>query len=205
MPSRRYTISIADCGSGAARSATVSVRIAAAVIGVVIAAPVLIGIGAVWKGWSDVEALRVSHDSLELENANYRQATQALAGQIESLQAAISDLGARSALDPNLARAMNRLPAIVKSRAMGGGGGRRPRARRKRSFRIPERCRRWPRLKTRSACSGRCWRASGSSELVQRNVEKRNALAAATPSMWPASRMAVVRDGSASRPGNGRL
>ena len=42
-------------------------------------------------------------------------------GQIASLQSAIGDLGARSALDPNLARAMERLPALVKARAMGGG------------------------------------------------------------------------------------
>src|SRR5688572_15317810 len=76
--------------------------------------------GAAWKAYSNVADLRVSQQALEIENSNYRAATEALAGQITSLQQAIADLGDRSELDPNLARAMNRLPAIVKSRAMGG-------------------------------------------------------------------------------------
>ena len=69
------------------------------VVGAVVTLPVLIGLGAAWKAKSDVAGLYENQRALELENANFRQATAALSGQIESLQSAIADLGARSALD----------------------------------------------------------------------------------------------------------
>ena len=37
-----------------------------------------------------------------------------------ALQTAMSDLGAKAALDPSLQNSMDKLPAVVKSRAMGG-------------------------------------------------------------------------------------
>jgi murein DD-endopeptidase MepM/ murein hydrolase activator NlpD len=91
-------------------------------------------------------------------------------------------------MDPNLARAMNRLPAIVKARAMGGGtapaGGRRAEAQQDPAY-----------AQTLSALAspddtfGLLRTLLGSLEsrlhVVARNVERRNALAAATPSMWP--------------------
>ena len=63
--------------------------------------------GAAWKAYSNGADLRASQATLELENENYRQATEALASQIGELQLAIADLGDRSDLDPNLARAMD--------------------------------------------------------------------------------------------------
>jgi len=151
---------------------------------VVLATPILIGFGAAWKGWSDVSDLYASHRALEVENTNYRQATEALAGQINSLQTAISDLSEKSALDPNLARAMNRLPAITKSRAMGG------------TTTPPSKDQELSYARTlsalaapddtfgllRSVLEGLQDRLN----VVARNVDRRNALANATPSMWPA-------------------
>ncbi|OFW02210.1 MAG: hypothetical protein A3I61_15450 [Acidobacteria bacterium RIFCSPLOWO2_02_FULL_68_18] len=165
------------------RRTTLSLRPAAVAISIVLATPILIGLGAAWKGWNDVAELRASHQELLIENSNYREATEALAGQIESLQAAISDLSARSALDPNLANAMNRLPAIVRSRAMGGttAGA---------SHEDPSYARTLSALTTPEDTFGLLRRLLGSLEdrltVVARNVERRNALANATPSMWPA-------------------
>ena len=153
-------------------------------VSVVLATPILIGFGAAWKGSSDVSDLYASHRALEIENANYRQATEALAGQIDSLQTAISDLSEKSTLDPNLARAMNRLPAITKSRAMGG------------TTTPPSKDQELSYAKTlsalaapddtfgllRSVLEGLQDRLN----VVARNVDRRNALANATPSMWPA-------------------
>src|SRR5262245_44908708 len=98
MRSRRYTILVADRTTGVVRRITIASRPVAIAACVVLATPILIGFGAAWKSRHDVVALRANHDALQIENANYRQATEALAGQIESLQLAISDLGARSAL-----------------------------------------------------------------------------------------------------------
>ena len=183
MP-RRYTVVVADPASGAERRANLPVRPIVAVVGAVVTLPILIGLGAAWKAKNDVAALFSDYRALELENANYRQATEALAGQISSLQHAISDLGARSALDPALAGAMDKLPALVKARAMGGNTGSVPAAA-QRSY-----------AKTLTALANPedtfgllrtvLEGLDASLSLVRRTVEKRNALAAATPSIWPA-------------------
>lgn len=150
----------------------------------VVTLPVLVGIGAAWKAKSDVADLYASQRALELENASYRTATTELTGQIQSLQTAITDLGARAALDPGLARAMETLPAFVKSRAMGGNVG----------TSSKQEATSYTNALTaltnpedtfgllRTLLEGLESRLS----VVQRNVERRNALANATPSIWPA-------------------
>jgi murein DD-endopeptidase MepM/ murein hydrolase activator NlpD len=182
MSSRRYTILIADRTSGVVRRITISARPAVAAVCAAVTLPVLIGVGAAWQARSDVSGLFSSHQALEIENASYRTATEALAGQIESLQSAIADLGARSALDPNLGRAMDKLPALVKARAMGGSS-------------VPA-SQESVYAKTLSALASpddtfgllRTLLEGLESRLriVRRNVDNRNALAAATPSIWPA-------------------
>ena len=185
-PSRRYTILVADRRSGVVRRATVPLRPAAVAACLVAATPILIGMGAAWKASTSVSDLRASHQALEVENANYRSATEALSGQITSLQAAIADLGDRSELDPNLARAMNRLPAIVKSRAMGGTPAGSPLKPQDQELNY---------AKTLSALASpddtfgllRTLLDALETRLnvVARDVDRRNALAAATPSLWP--------------------
>ncbi|MEQ1572766.1 MAG: M23 family metallopeptidase [Vicinamibacterales bacterium] len=183
MAARRYTITIADQTSGVVHRTTIPVRPIAIAGCVVLAIPVLIGVGAAWKAKSDVAGLIASHQALEQENANFRTATESLAGQITSLQAAIADLGARSALDPALAKAMDKLPAIVKSRAIGGGKGggtevdKAARATLS-SLVVPDDT--FGLLRT--LLEGLESRLQG----VRASVDRRNALAAATPSIWPA-------------------
>ncbi|MSO45985.1 MAG: M23 family metallopeptidase [Acidobacteria bacterium] len=188
-PSGRYTILVADRTSGVVRRSTISARPVAIAACVVLVTPILIGMGAAWKTYGGAVDLRTSHQALELENANYRQATEALAGQIASLQAAVADLGDRSALDPNLAQAMNRLPAIVKARAMGGTapivgrqavGSRNP---------DPAYAKTLAALASPDDTFGLLRTLLEGLEnrlhAVGRTVDRRNALAAATPSMWP--------------------
>jgi murein DD-endopeptidase MepM/ murein hydrolase activator NlpD len=162
----------------------VSARPAVVFACAVVTLPVLVGIGAAWKTKTDVADLYASQRALELENASYRTATAELSGQIQSLQTAISDLGARAALDPGLARAMETLPAFVKSRAMGGNV----------STASKQEATSYTNALTalanpedtfgllRTLLEGLESRLS----VVQRNVDRRNALANATPSIWPA-------------------
>jgi murein DD-endopeptidase MepM/ murein hydrolase activator NlpD len=179
MRSRRYTIIVADRSSGVVRRATISLRPALFISGFVLTVPVLIGIGAAWKTKSEVADLQASHRALELENASFRSATDELTTQITSLEAAIRDIGARSALDPNVARTMDKLPALVKASAMGGSTEPDRTAARTLSF-----------LGTPEDTFGllRTLLESLESRLstVSRTVDRRNALAAATPSIWPA-------------------
>lgn len=182
MPSRRYTILVADRTTGVVRRLTISARPVGIAACVVLLTPILIGFGAAWKGRSDVATLYASADALELENSNYRAATDELATQIASLQAAIDHLGERSALDPNLARAIERLPNPIKSRAMGGSASssattQQAAARTIASLTTPEDT--FGLLRT--LLEGLRSRLT----VVARNVDRRNALAAATPSLWP--------------------
>jgi murein DD-endopeptidase MepM/ murein hydrolase activator NlpD len=192
---RRYTIVVADRTSGVVRRLTVSARPVAAVVCAAVTLPVLIGVGAAWKARSDVAGLFENSQTLELENANYRTATAALSGQIESLQAAIRELGAEATLDPNLARSMEKLPPFVKSQAMGGGTTT-PRSRRDAASTFTALANPEDTFGLlRSLLEGLETRL----HVVRRDVDNRNALAEATPSLWPAhgwltSSMGVRRD-----------
>jgi murein DD-endopeptidase MepM/ murein hydrolase activator NlpD len=179
MFSRRYTIIVADRTSGVVRRVTISLRPVLLAVFATLTMPILIGMGAAWKTKSDVAALHDLQATLELENANYRAATNALAGQIESLQTALSDMGAQAALDPNVARAMDKLPSLVKARAMGGGTDVHKSAQTTLSaMTSPEDTFGLVRTLLSAIETG----LNG----MRLSVERRNALAAATPSIWPA-------------------
>jgi murein DD-endopeptidase MepM/ murein hydrolase activator NlpD len=120
MRIRRYTAVIVDCSTGAARDLTVSLHTVIGVILGALALPILIGLGAKWSALLEIEQLKSRNASLQLENGSYREATGALTSQIQALGNVIDELGARSSLDPQLARAMEKLPAVVKARAAGG-------------------------------------------------------------------------------------
>jgi murein DD-endopeptidase MepM/ murein hydrolase activator NlpD len=183
--SKRYTVVVTDLSSGRSRTMTVRLRPVALLTCAAMAMPVLVGLGAAWKGRHDVASLYASHQSLETENASYRAATADLTGQISSLQAALADLGARSALDPSLARAMDRLPALVKARAMGGGAPPSSPAQAQDAYvqalagiTSPE--------DTFGVLRTILEGVESRLLAVRSLVDRRNALAAATPSLWPA-------------------
>ena len=183
MPNRRYTILLADRTSGVVRRVTFAARPAVAVACAVAALPVLVGVGAAWKARSDVASLYASHQALDTENMNYRAATEALAGQIASLQSTLEELTSRSALDPALAKAIEKLPAFVKNRAMGGGtatAAKRPEASYTRTLTAlanPD--------DTFGLLRTLLEGLESRLDVVRLDVEKRNKLAEATPSMWP--------------------
>jgi murein DD-endopeptidase MepM/ murein hydrolase activator NlpD len=201
MLSRRYTLLVADRTSGVVRRVTFSARPVIAVACAVVTLPVLVGAGAAWKARSDVSTLYASYQALELENANFRSATESLSGQIDSLQSAIADLGARSALEPSLAKAMDKLPALVKARAMGGVARSKPDSNQEAyaktlsALAAPE--------DTFGLLRGLLEGLQDRLHVVRRNVERRNALAAATPSIWPARGWLTSRMGSRVDPING--
>lgn len=177
MLSKRYTVVLADRTTGVVRRFTVRLR--PVVIGLisVVTLPMLIGTGAALKARYDTDHLYASNATLELENANYRAATEQLAGQIMALQTAMSDLGTRAALDPSLQNSMDKLPAVVKSRAMGGPTASTTLALVTSGLGSPENT--FGLLK--DLLSG----LEDRLQTVRTDVDKRNQLAAATPSIWP--------------------
>ena len=198
MPSRRYTILIADRTSGVVRRVTISARPAVAVACAIVSLPVLIGIGAAWKAKSEVASLYSSNRSLESENANYRGATAALSDQIQSLQTVVADLGARSAIDPAQARAVEKLPAFVKNRAIGGvqtAPFAQQAAKTFSALAQPE--------DTFSLLRDVLEGLQNRLHDVRYMVERRNALADATPSIWPAHGWITSRMGNRQDPMTG--
>jgi murein DD-endopeptidase MepM/ murein hydrolase activator NlpD len=180
MFARRYTVLIADRSTGVVRRVTVSLRQVVSVTAGVLMMPILIGLGAKWSASYEIAGLRTENVSLQVENSNYRATTGALTTQIQSLGSVIDDLGARAELDPAQARAMQRLPAVVKARAAGGNA--QPNAAVSNviatSMTSPEDT--FGVLRTLLQALER---RLGN---VRRDVERQEALAAATPSIWPA-------------------
>jgi murein DD-endopeptidase MepM/ murein hydrolase activator NlpD len=178
MPSRRYTVILADRSSGLVRRFTLSVRPALTVFAVLAALPILMVIGAKWKAQYAIDQLRTANSALEVENASYRTATGELTSQLQSLEGVIDDLGARATLDPAAAHAIQKLPAAVRQRATGG-----PAAASmlssvlSTSLTSPE--------DTFGVLRDLLQGLENRLNFMRHDVEQREALANATPSIWP--------------------
>jgi murein DD-endopeptidase MepM/ murein hydrolase activator NlpD len=177
MRVRRYSIVIADRRTGAVRRLTISLWPTLGALVGLFTLPVLIGLGARWSARAQLAELRGANTALQVENASYREATGQLAGQIASLQAAVSQLGEHAAVDPSASRAMERLPAIVKSRAMGGAALSAVSPLLGSAFGPPE--------SAFTVLSDLLSILGSRLDSVRSGVERRHALAAATPSIWP--------------------
>jgi murein DD-endopeptidase MepM/ murein hydrolase activator NlpD len=180
MRSPRYTILIANRNSGAVRRLTVArlpVGLAgAAVLGVPLIF-MLIGLGARQATRLEVESLRTTNETLKVENDSYREATGELAVQISSLQAALAQLSDQAQLDPATKEAIQKLPAVIRSRAVGGS--------------LPSSLTETPKAETGTpqgtfgALRGLLGVLEDSLASVKTKVESQQALARATPSIWP--------------------
>jgi murein DD-endopeptidase MepM/ murein hydrolase activator NlpD len=180
MRARRYTVLIADRSSGVVRRVTISLWPALVFVVGILMLPVLIGLGAKWAARAELEEYRTANATLLEENGSYRATTGSLTTQIEALQGVINDLGTRAKLDPVQASAMQKLPALVKARAAGGSQTSTavvatilPTA-----FSSPD--------DTFGVLRDLLGGLESRLRNVRKEVERREALAAATPSLWPA-------------------
>lgn len=197
MFSRRYTVLIADRSTGVVRRVTISLRSVALVVGSALAMPVLIGLGAKWSASLEVHQLQATNSVLTVENGNYRETTGELAGQIQSLEGVIDELGSRSALDPEQARAMAKLPAVIKARAAGGTSQTNAAISNVMSTSLVSPEDTFGVLRTLlSALETRL-------STVRKGVERQEKLAAATPSIWPAKGWLTGTFGGRSDPFTG--
>jgi murein DD-endopeptidase MepM/ murein hydrolase activator NlpD len=197
MSARRYTVVVADRSSGVMRHLTVNLR--ATVLGClgVLALPILMGLGAKWSARAEVDQLREANSLLQVENGSYRAATGELTTQIQSLETVINDLGARTQLDPAQARAMQKLPAVVKARASGGTATANPAIAEiaAAAMSSPE--------NTFGVLRDLLHGLENRLLYVRRDVERREALASATPSIWPAHGWLTGTFGGRSDPFSG--
>jgi murein DD-endopeptidase MepM/ murein hydrolase activator NlpD len=198
MSARRYTVIVADRSSGVMRHLTVNLRVTAIAAVSVLVLPILIGLGAKWSATIELDELRAANSLLQIENGSYRAATGELTGQIQSLETVINDLGARSQLDPAQARAMQKLPTVVKARAAGGTAVTPNPAITEAAaaaFISPE--------NTFGVLRELLHGLENRLRHVRRDVERREALASATPSIWPAHGWLTGTFGGRSDPFSG--
>ncbi len=197
MRARRYTVVVADRSSGVIRRGTISLRPFLGAIGFVLVLPVLVGLGAKWSARNEIEHLRASNAALEIENGSYRAATGELTAQIQSLEGVLDDLGPRAQLDPAQARAIQRLPAVVKSRAAGGNVQQNAAVSEiaKAALSTPE--------DTFGVLKDLLKGLESRLSFVRIDVERREALSAATPSIWPTHGWLTGQFGGRSDPFSG--
>ncbi len=175
--SKRYTVVVVDRKSGIGRRFTVRLGWTLAIVGFLFAMPVLVGLGIRWATVAELTGLRANATSLDMQNSSYRAATGELTSQITSLQAVIDELATKSNLDKEAVRSMQKLPAVTKARAMGGSTASQPPSFLAAALASPE--------DTFGVLRDMLGRLETRLRVVRTDVERREALAAATPSIWP--------------------
>jgi murein DD-endopeptidase MepM/ murein hydrolase activator NlpD len=174
---RKFTVVLIDRTSGVGRRVTVPLGWTVAAALFAFSLPVLVGLGIRLGTVAEIASLRSNAVGLNLENASYKAATGELATQVVSLQGVIDELASRAHLDPAAARAMQMLPAVVKDRAMGGAPAASSSALAAAPVTSPE--------DTFGVIRDVLGRLETGLRVVRTDVERREALAAATPSIWP--------------------
>ncbi len=180
MASKQYTIVVENKATGVVRRFNVSLRPVLAAISAALVLPLLFAIAARWSASAEIESLRDAARASEVENASYRAATAELAGQITALQQTITDLGKQSTIDPSAAKALSKLPSLLtRNRSVGGvDEAAALRSALSPAFAGPE--------DTFGILRDLLGRLESKLQLVRPDIERRSALANATPSIWPA-------------------
>ena len=169
MRPKRYSLIIANWESGATHRLTVRLRSIAIVAVGVLLLPVLWMVYAQWSAQADQDRLTLRNAQLEIETAAYQAAANDLTIQITSLQAALSDLATRVDMDPLILRSIERLPEVTQAGALqlDSSGSEPP-------------------SQTFDVLASLLGVVDGSLQVVRQGVAYREALADATPVIWPA-------------------
>lgn len=179
MLPKRYTIILADRSSGVVSRFTVAIRPLLAVLAVVLAIPVLMDLHAHRSASAEIDRLQLRNATLEVEVASYRAATAELLARISSVQTAMAALAERAELDPSSRRAIETLPASLRNRAVAGtaiDGS---------ANAMPSAALSSPKY-TFDVLRDLLGNLENRLQRLQIGVARQQALAAATPSIWPA-------------------
>jgi murein DD-endopeptidase MepM/ murein hydrolase activator NlpD len=192
----RFFLTIGKEGAANPLRIAIEVRVLLIAALFLIGSPMIFVVGTSWGARQVVADLLRQNQSLRMENASYREATTELVAQVSSLQAAAEDLGARAAIDPEAARAMDRLPASITNRAMGGG------------MSVSDVTAPLSTVMSSAEPAFGLLREvlhliEGRLDQARPNLERREALAAATPSIWPVAGWLSSAYGNRTDPFNG--
>jgi murein DD-endopeptidase MepM/ murein hydrolase activator NlpD len=163
----------------------VGLRTLTALLALAIALPVLIGLGAKLSVKAEVAHLRAMHAMLEQENASYRSEIRAFTDQVQALGGVIDELRLKGETSPPTARTID-----ILHRVKAAGGETLPS--RSSSPQVLDLLR-----STLQVLSDKL-------PSIARDVERREALAAAAPSIWPAQGWLTDRFGVRKDPLTGQ-
>ncbi len=175
---QRYTVVIAERSEGALYRFTVKLHSAVVLLIAIIGTPILLGVGYRWTASTEIEQLRMSLATLEIENSGFRQATRQLSSEITSLHTVVTDIDERAILDTSSLRAMEGLPTALKVRVVAGGletGSSNPLY--SAALTAPH--------NTLNLLNNVLGDLRGRLDGISHGIDQRAALANATPSIWP--------------------
>ena len=169
MHPKRYSLIIANWDSGVTHRLTLRLRpMLMLAVGLVLLAVVAM-IYTQWSARADRDQLALRSAQLEIENTAYRAAAGDVSAQITSLQSALSNLAARVDMDPLMLRSIERLPDSAQVGTLQVDPS------------APG-----PPSQTFDVLAQVLGRLDGSLQFVRQGVAYREALADATPVLWPA-------------------
>jgi septal ring factor EnvC (AmiA/AmiB activator) len=195
MPSRRYTLLIADRTTGSVRRLTVSLRPTVIGIALLFSLPVLVGMGLRWSVHAELDELQSTNALLQTQNDSYRAATSELTSQITSLQAAVTELGERAHIDPRSLAASEKLSVLTRPRGLGGAATPIGTAAVSAALTSPD--------TSFGVIRDLLSTMERQLDTARSGIERRRALAAATPSIWPVTGWLSSSFGRRSDPFNG--
>ena len=170
MPLPRYSLIIADRGTGVSRRFALPFRPTVALAAALILVPLTWGLYVGWNTQATIDRLTLQNAHLELENTGYRAAANDLSIQIASLQTVMLDLAVRTDINPMMRASIDRLPDDTHAAARLSGSAE---------------------LDTPSQTFDQLHAMLGTIDsrlqLVRQSVAYREALADATPIIWPAA------------------
>lgn len=167
MIPKRYSVILANGSAGKRRRLVVSLEAALAAVVLCVGTPVTLLALAYWGSLHEVDRLRLENAQLRVENSSYRAAASQITEQMASLRFAMTELAGRTEGSEAVARrAFRRLPTASTSQIWQSAG-------------IPVERSAFSRLEGLLSSLG------NRLALVRRGVAYREALAEATPIMWP--------------------
>jgi murein DD-endopeptidase MepM/ murein hydrolase activator NlpD len=196
MMRKHAVLLVVDRSTGVVRSAPFHIPATVCALILATAFPILIGLGAKLSARAELEHLRTMHAMLEEENASYRSATNAFRDQVQSLAGVISELQINGETTHGPAAA-HRVAVLERARAAGGTapGGSALAASVAPSLSSPE--------QILEVLGEALQVLTNRLPSIKRSVERREALAAAAPSIWPAQGWLTGRFGVRSDPLSG--
>lgn len=174
----RYRVSVESCDTGTAAHLTFSLRTVVLLSGLSCVGLALLILGARASASAELAALRARANILEQENTSYRAATGELTNQITTLQGVLGDLGAVPPVDTHAVDAIDKLPSAIRDRAVGGSAATEATRTLLSLMTSPD--------NTFGALRSVLGTLEDRLRSVRTDVQRWEALASATPSIWPA-------------------